>query len=189
MARVDRLFLAEVDESACRAGAARRYGDRGGQTLWSSSSHGASGRQSGRIGWDQTNPGGRGVNRSGRYRPRGKQWRELGGRPGAARIQWAKISTVCGNARRSVKFLQKPFDSPRGHSYIAPTVGVAALCGGKAIRFSRVSRAYASWPKGWGESGSVFLEAKAFAATIYLLFDNRIGRKRNVDGGVLADRS
>jgi hypothetical protein len=105
------------------------------------------------------------------------------------RIQRAKISTVCGNARRSLKFLQKPFDSPRGHSYIAPTVGVAALCGGKAIRFSRVSRAYASWPKGWGESGSVFLEAEAFAATIYLLFDNRIGRKRNVDGGVLADRS
>jgi hypothetical protein len=98
------------------------------------------------------------------------------------------MSTVCGNARRSVKFLQKPFDSPRGHSYIAPTVGAAALCGRKAIRFSRVSRAYASWPKGWGESGSVFLEAKASAVTIYLLFDNRIGRKRNVDGGVLADR-
>jgi hypothetical protein len=72
-------------------------------------------------------------------------------------------------ARRVMKFFQKLFDSLKTRSYIHATDGDDALRGRLAIRFSRVSQAHASWPKGWGESGSVFSRAQAFAVTIRCL--------------------
>jgi hypothetical protein len=43
-----------------------------------------------------------------------------------------------------MNFFQKPFDSPKSRTYIRATDGDAALCGRKAIRFSRVYQAHAS---------------------------------------------
>jgi hypothetical protein len=62
-----------------------------------------------------------------------------------------------------MNFFQKPFDTLKARSYIRATDGDDALGGRKAIRFSRVYQAHASWPKGWGEVGSVFLKAQAFS--------------------------
>jgi len=86
-----------------------------------------------------------------------------------------------------MNFFQKPFDSLKTQSYIRATDGDDALGGRKAIRFSRVYQAHASRPKGWGEDGSVFLEAQAFGR-VFCCLTIESEERETWTAEVLADR-
>jgi hypothetical protein len=69
-------------------------------------------------------------------RTHGKEWREWGRGIADFAAKSAGFPQPRHDARSLMNFFQKPFDRPKGGSYIRTTDGDDALGGRKAIRFS-----------------------------------------------------
>jgi hypothetical protein len=74
-------------------------------------------------------------------RTHGKEWREWGDDIAEFVAKSGGFPQARRDSRALMNFFQKPFDRPKGGSYIRTTDGDDALGGREAIRFSRVTQA------------------------------------------------